>query len=163
MLTQERLKELLHYDPETGEFTWRQDRGGRRAGQPAGCKSDKRKYVAVSVDDKIYRGHLLAWLYMTGEWPKPFLDHKDLNKKNNAFANLRIATKSQNMANRGAQRNSQSGLKGAFYYKAYDKWTSQIWKEGKAHFLGYFDSKEEAHAAYSVAADRLFGEFGRAV
>lgn len=165
-LTQARLKELLHYDPETGDFTWRQDRGGRRSGQPAGCKSSKRSYVAISVDDRIYRGHLLAWFYVTGEWPKPFLDHKDLNKKNNAFANLRIATKSQNMANRGAQKNSSSGLKGVSPYRAGEKygkpWQATIQKDGRTIYLGHFESSELAHAAYSAAAVRLFGAFGRA-
>lgn len=164
MLTQERLKELLDYDPTTGEFTWRENRGGKRAGQSAGCK--KRTYIAISVDDKVYRGHLLAWFWMTGEWPKPFLDHKDLDKHNNAFENLRVATKSQNMANRPVPRNSTTGLKGVCRYRAgesYGKpWQAGICKDGKKRHLGHFATAEEAHLAYAEAAAKLFGEFGRA-
>ena len=83
MLTQKRLKELLKYDPETGHFFWLVDRGGIKAGDEDGCK--KRAYVFVSVEDKIYRAHVLAWLYMTGSFPAEFIDHKDLNKQNNSL------------------------------------------------------------------------------
>ena len=163
-LTQERLKELLNYDPETGEFTWREDRGGKKAGEPAGCK--KRTYIAISVDDKVYRAHLLAWLYTTGEWPHPFLDHKDLNKHNNAFDNLREATKSQNMANVGLIASNKSGLKGVSRYRAGERygkpWQASIRDNGKSKHLGHFANAEQAHAAYCAAAEIIFGEFARA-
>ena len=163
-LTQERLKELLRYDPETGLFYWLQDRGVRKTGYVAGCT--KRTYVAISVDNKIYRGHLLAWFYMTGEWPDPFVDHKDLNKHHNAWDNLREATKSQNMANVGKIKSNKSGLKGVSRYRAGEKygkpWQASIGKDGKSKHLGHFATKEEAHAAYVVAAQNIFGEFARA-
>lgn len=163
-LTQERLKELLHYDPETGVFTWLEDRGGRKAGDIAGCK--KRTYNVISVDDRIYRAHLLAWFYMTGEWPKPFLDHKDTDKHNNAFSNLRIATKSQNMANVGLIKTNNSGLKGVSRYRAGDAygkpWQAGISKDGKQIHIGHFATKEQAHAAYVAKSQELFGEFARA-
>jgi hypothetical protein len=163
-LTQERLKQVLHYDPLTGEFTRLTDGGGKKAGDPAGCK--KRKYIVISVDDKIYRAHLLAWLYMKGEWPKPFLDHKDLNKHSNIFENLREATKSQNQANIGLIATNASGLKGVSRYRAgesYGKpWQASIGSNGKSKHLGHFASKEEAHAAYCAAAQEIFGEFARA-
>jgi len=164
MLTQERLKQLLRYDPETGLFYWLEDRGGRKAGDVAGCT--KRNYTGISVDDKIYRAHLLAWFYMTGRWPDSFLDHKDLNKHNNAWGNLREATKSQNMANVGVIKSNKSGLKGVSRYRAgesYGKpWQAGIQKDGKRKHLGHFATKEEAHAAYCVAAEKMFGEYARA-
>lgn len=163
-LTQERLKQLLRYDPETGLFYWRENRGGRKAGEIAGCT--KRTYTAISVDDRIYRGHLLAWLYMTGRWPDRFIDHKDLNKHNNAWTNLREATKSQNQANVGLIKSNKSGLKGVSRYRAgenYGKpWQSGIRVNGKSMHLGHFSTKEEAHAAYCSAAEKIFGEFARA-
>src|SRR4051812_10516942 len=116
MLTQERLKELLSYDPLTGVFLWLEDRGGKRAGDVAGC--EKRVYTLISVDDQIYRAHHLAWLYMTGEWPDPFVDHRDLNKHNNIWTNLREATKSQNQANIGLIKSNKSGFKGVSRYRA---------------------------------------------
>lgn len=120
----------------------------------------------ISVDYQIYRGHLLAWLYMAGEWPKSFIDHKDLNKHNNAWDNLREATKSQNMANVGLIKSNKSGLKGVSRYRAgeaYGKsWQASIGKDGKSKHLGHFATKEEAHAAYVAAAQNIFGEFARA-
>lgn len=163
-LTQERLKELLSYDPLTGVFLWLQDRGGKRAGDIAGCQ--KRTYTVISVDDQIYRAHHLAWLYMTGERPHPFIDHRDLNKHNNVWTNLRLATKSQNMANIGLIKSNVSGLKGVSRYRAgeaYGKpWQASIAKDGKSKHLGHFATKEDAHAAYVTAAEHLFGQFARA-
>ena len=164
MLTQERLKELLEYSPETGLFFWLQDRGGKRAGDIAGCK--KRTYIVISVDDRVYRAHHLAWFYMTGDWPKPFVDHRDLNKHNNIWTNLRLATKSQNQANIGLIKSNASGLKGVSRYRAgepYGKpWQASIGVNGKSKHLGHFATKEEAHAAYCEAASEIFGEFARA-
>lgn len=163
-LTQERLKELLEYSPSTGLFFWRVDRGGKHAGDIAGCK--KRTYIVISVDDCVYRAHHLAWLYMTGEWPNPFVDHRDTNKHNNVWTNLRLATKSQNMANIGLIKTNKSGLKGASRYRAgesYGKpWQASIAQDGKSKHLGHFATKEEAHAAYCEAAQKIFGEFARA-
>jgi hypothetical protein len=163
-LTQERLKELISYDPLTGVFLWLVDRGGKRAGDVAGCR--KRTYIAISVDDRIYRAHLLAWFYMTGEWPDPFVDHRDLDKHNNVWTNLRLATKSQNMANVGLIKSNKSGLKGVSRYRAgepYGKpWQAQIQKDGRTIYLGHFATREEGHAAYVAAAEKFYGEFARA-
>lgn len=158
-ITQSRLKELLDYDPETGVFQRKVATSNTKAGEIAGCK--KRVYVIISVDNKLYRAHRLAWLWMTGLWPEQFLDHINMDKHDNRWINLRAATKSQNMANRGPQRNNTSGFKGVVYYKQYKNWVSNIWKEGKLHHIGYFNTAQEAHAAYSAAAIRLFGEFAR--
>ncbi|MGE0056233.1 MAG: HNH endonuclease signature motif containing protein [Hyphomicrobium sp.] len=158
------MKELLDYEPTTGIFTWRVERGGKKAGDIAGCR--KRAYVAISVDDKIYRAHLLAWLWMTGRWPAQFLDHKDLNKQNNAFSNLREASKSQNMANVGIIRSNKGGFKGVSRHRAGEArglpWQASIQKDSRTIHLGHFARAEEAHAAYCAAAKKLFGEFARA-
>jgi len=163
-LTQERLKELLSYDPLTGVFLWRVDRGGKRVGEVAGCR--KRTYTMISVDDVIYRAHHLAWLYMTGELPGLFVDHRDLDKHNNGWSNLRLATKSQNMANVGRIKSNKSGFKGVSHYRAgesYGKpWQASIGRGGKSYHLGHFATEEEAHAAYVAAAEKMFGEFARA-
>jgi hypothetical protein len=163
-LTQERLKELLEYSPETGLFFWLVDRGGKKTGDIAGCR--KRTYIVINIDDCSYRAHHLAWLYITGEWPEPFVDHRDLNKHNNVWTNLRLATKSQNQANIGVIKSNVSGFKGVSRYRAgeaYGKpWQASIGKDGKSRHLGHFATKEEAHAAYVAAAENLFGEFARA-
>lgn len=163
-LTQERLKALVSYDPETGIFRRLRDGGGKRAGDIAGCR--KRTYTMVSVDGRLYRAHLLAFLYMTGTRPLLFVDHRDTDKHNNAWGNLREATKSQNQANVGLSKSNASGLKGVSRYRpgeAYGKpWQASICKDGKTRHLGHFAEKAEAHEAYIRAAEVLFGEFARA-
>jgi hypothetical protein len=103
---------------------------------------------------------------MTGRWPEPFVDHRDLNKHNNAWVNLREATKSQNQANVGIIASNKSGLKGVSRYRAGERygkpWQACIGVNGKSKHLGHFATKEEAHAAYCEAASEIFGEFARA-
>lgn len=165
-LTQERLKELLHYDPETGVFTWRVSRGTRAAGSEAGCvtsnheqkKHARRPYVRkdIRVERKLYLAHRLAWLYMTGAWPPEQIDHIDGDALNNRFDNLRAVTHAQNHLNRPRNRNNTSGVIGVFFDKnGYCKpWRAQIDHNGKRWNKG-FKTKEEAIAWRREAAARL--------
>jgi len=89
------------------------------------------------------------------------VDHRDLNGLNNVRTNLRECTKSDNMCNRGANRNNTSGFKGVCWDKQTSKWLAQITKDGKRKCLGRFASAEAAHRAYCVAAEALHGEFKR--
>ncbi len=96
---------------------------------------------------------------MTGDWPKDEVDHR--RGKSNAWDNLRAATRSTNMANRGAMPDTITGVKGVSFHKATGKWQAQIGVERKNHYLGVFDTIEEAKAAYDEAALIHFGEFAR--
>lgn len=162
-LTQERLKELLHYDQATGLFERklkpsRRNPTHRRV--PAGsinCDG----YVVIGLRGKVYKGHRLAWLWMTGSWPDDQVDHTDLVKSNNRWSNLRAATNAQNQANTLAKPNNRTGLKGA-HFSRHLGWTSRIRVNGERYFLGSFDGPEQAHAAYQAAACKFNPEFGRA-
>lgn len=159
ILTAERLRELLHYDPETGVFTWRVNRRGHtRQGDIAGSGSP----VVICLDCRKYLGHRLAWLYMMDQWPSALVDHVDLDSANNRWSNLRAATKSQNSANRLAQRNSRSGVKGVYWNPECRKWGATICLNYKRAHLGLFDNIEDASRAYENAARERFGEFARA-
>lgn len=162
MLTQERLKALLHYDPEAGLFTRLVSRSGpkSKAGDVAGCDNGQ-GYIRIYVDGKPYKAHRLAWFYMTGEWVDE-VDHRNTVRSDNRWANLREATRGQNRTNCAAYRNNTSGHKGVSLYRRTGKWTAQIQKRGQKHFLGYFDTPEAAHEAYAKAANDLFGQFARA-
>lgn len=98
---------------------------------------------------------------MTGEWPDCFIDHIDLNTKNNKWENLRKATVSQNGFNRGAQINNKSGYKGVSWCKKSHKWQSHIQYNNKQKHLGHYATPEEAYAAYCKAAADLHGEYHR--
>lgn len=165
MLTQARLKELLHYDPETGLWTWLVDRPGKGAkvgDHPAHLEGSG--YLQFSVDGRNYRSNRLAWLYMTGEWPARLVDHEDRDRTNDRWANLRLATRSQNKANGGVYANNSLGVKGvgtSAHMKS-KPYRARIQVEGRAVHLGYFATPEQANAAYAAAAHRHFGEFGTA-
>lgn len=159
-LTQARLREVLNYDRNTGVFRWLVNMSASaRIGQLAGCKS--RGYIVIRVDGTLYPAHRLAWLYETGAFPTDWLDHRNLNKADNRFDNLRPATHSQNAANVSRRANCASGMKGVTWHKRAGKWLAQIRKSGKNNYLGLYATKEEAHSAYAAAAFHLHGEFAR--
>lgn len=157
--TQERVKEVLHYDPETGDFTWLKNKCKRiRRGDPAGWITN-RGYVRVRVDHIARYAHRLAFLYQTGTWPSNDIDHIDCNPSNNAWVNLREATKVQNQANIGVRRGNRLGVKGV--RKQLNRYRATIRVYGKTVHLGSFLTPEEAHAAYMAEATKLYGEFAR--
>ncbi len=163
MITYHRLLELLDYDPATGMFRWRVKRHRVKAGTVAGCLHGT-GYVVISADGQIYLAHRLAWLWMTGKWPSDDIDHANLDRSDNRWSNLREATRSQNRANAPIHAHNKVRLKGVYRAPAkLDKpFRAEIRKDGKRYFLGYFKTKEEAHAAYGAAATSLHGEFARA-
>ena len=148
--TQERLKELMHYDPETGVFTRRIDRGNTRAGTVAGTTTSK-GYGYVGVDGAQYMSHRLAYLYVYGEMPAGMLDHHDQDKGNNRISNLRPATATQNKLNTGVRAHNTSGYTGVSWRKETQKWLVQITVNRKTHNLGHFTSLEDAVAARKAA------------
>jgi hypothetical protein len=161
-MTSERLRELLHYDPATGVFT-RLVKTNRnvRVGDVAGWVN-RRGYRYISVDGRLYFAHRLAWLYVTGEWPADQIDHINGIPGDNRWANLRLATGSQNQANARKRADNTSGYKGICWHGPKRKWQARIWVNSRNKSLGYFDSPADAHAAYVVAAQHHFGSFARA-
>jgi hypothetical protein len=147
----ERVIELLFYDQETGSFTNKVT--GKRL-----CENSKR-YAFIRVDGKSYLAHRLAWLIVTGDWPISHIDHADLDQKNNAFSNLREATRSQNLSNCRVKSHNRLGIKGV--RRDRHRFKAQITVNRKNNYLGSFGTAEEAQAAYLAAAKRAVGEFAR--
>jgi hypothetical protein len=155
-LTQQRLKELLCYDPDTGIFTNRITRGNRAISGRVAGSDDNNGYRQISLDYKMYFAHRLAWLYIFGHSPKGEIDHINGIKSDNRIVNLREASIAVNRQNlRKARRDSASGLLGASWNKAANKWVAMICFKGKSKFIGRFDTKEDAHIAYVDAKRRL--------
>ena len=159
-LTHARLLEALEYDAQTGVFRHRETKTSVKAGDIAGSQNDG-NYQRIYIDGISYKAHYLAWFYVTGAWPKAMLDHRDTNKRNNAFDNLRLANRVLNGANIGLKSHNTSGYKGVSWYKPTKKWKAQIQVAGKKRSLGYHATKEAAYAAYVEAAREAFGEFAR--
>lgn len=148
MISLERLKELLSYDPETGLFKWL-PRPRIRAGKVAGNRMEK-GYIRIYVDGQSYQANILAWFYMTGAWPHADVDHRDGNRANNRYLNLRDVSRSVNLENmRAAKSNSTTGLLGV--KRCRDRFQSAIMVRGKSIHLGTYQTPELAHAAYLIA------------
>ena len=155
MITQAQLKEVLHYCPETGVFTWLIGRPGRRKGSEAGCvnrgKHSGKSYRHVGVHNRDYLAHRLAFLYMTGDFPEDQVDHMDGNGLNNAWSNLRAVTGAENSKNIRKCANNTSGTTGVYWDRRKRKWQVKIKLPGLYKSLGYFHNKEEAIAARKAA------------
>lgn len=108
-----------------------------------------------------YKVHRIIWLYMTGEWPKAFIDHVNGDGLDNRWANLREATIAENAKNRRLNRNNTSGFKGVSFAKRANKYTAQVTANRKRVCLGFFDTPEDAYAAYCEAAKKHYGEYAR--
>jgi hypothetical protein len=158
-LTAERARELLSYDPETGVFRWAKTRPGKPAGKMTGALSHG--YILIRVDNVLYRAHRVAFLIMEGAWPPCHVDHINGIRNDNRWANLRHATASENGRNKALQSNSGSGYKGVSFFKPIKKWSAYIGSKKKRFHLGYFETAEDAHAAYVDAAKKYYGEFAR--
>jgi hypothetical protein len=158
MLTQEYLKSVLHYSPQTGLFTNLMARRNRaKKGAVAGGLHPK-GYITICLNYKSYLAHRLAWLYVYGELPER-IDHINGNPADNRITNLRECTNSQNLHNRGNPANNRTGYKGVYRYKDTSRFVAQIWLDGQAIYLGVWDTAEEAHHAYKNASMVLSGNF----
>ena len=158
MLTQEKVKELFHYEPDTGNLVWRVDCGAHKvAGKIAGYLNNE-GYLRIRIDGKGYQAHRLIWLYVNGAWPVNEIDHVNGVRNDNRISNLREVTNSQNLQNqRKPSLNNTSGFLGVSAYGG--KWLAQIKLSGKKQHIGYYDTPAEAHAAY-IAKKREIHPFG---
>jgi hypothetical protein len=159
--TQERLQELFEYSVVTGLLYHRQ---GPRKGLPAGGqKGNSRGYAISWIDNVYYKTHRVIWVLVTGVDPATLdVDHKDGDRLNNAWHNLRLATRSQNLANQQTSSTNTSGFKGVTWQSSRQRWVAQIRHHGQLIHIGRYATPEEAHAAYMEAAHQLKGEFARA-
>lgn len=162
-LTQERLKEILHYNPDTGIFTWKSRPlshfktkraygvwNTRFSGKEAGTTMQIR-YTCICVDYMHHLAHRMAHLYMTGGWPDEQIDHINQDRGDNRWCNLRAVTAQENRMNQKMPCTNTSGHVGVRWDKGNEKWHAQIKHNGKAENLGRFDNIDFAIAARKEA------------
>jgi len=154
----EYLKKILHYESEIGIWTWLISLSKRiQIGQEAGTINLTTGYRQIQIDKKIYSSSSLAWFYMTGEWPINEVDHADLNRLNDVWDNLRLASRSQNGLNKHVRKDSKLGVKGVRYRKTKRKFQARF----RDKHLGYFETLEEAKIVYDKTILEYAGEFAR--
>lgn len=156
ILTQDELKTLLHYDPETGDFTWRLDLGPGRpdAGDVAGriqLKKCGKSYRDIGIRGRRYYAHRLAHLYMTGEWPEDQVDHRNGDGTDNRWVNLRDVSDQENSMNVRRRCDNTSTVTGVHLNKLTDKWEAYISVNKVRHHLGLFRHFDHAVAARKKA------------
>lgn len=159
-ITQELLRELLDYNPETGVLTWKKrDRkwfktnnafivwNSRSTGKEAGCvghnKATGKKYGHISIFNRLYLKHRIIWIYVTGETPNQ-IDHIDGNGLNNKLENLRDVTQSGNQRNKRMGKNNTSGVVGVNWVSDMRKWRATIRNDGRLCVIGYFEDIKDA-------------------
>lgn len=155
----EDINTFLRYEPESGNFYWKVRVSIRRqAGSRAGSISSF-GYVTIVIGRRGYRAHRLAWLLMTGKMPEYEIDHKDGNRANNKWENLREATRGQNRMNSCIQTNNKStGYKNV--YKTRYSHVVRMGANGKS-FCKSFKVLEEAINYAKGLRRQLHGEFAK--
>src|SRR5262245_27019255 len=169
--TPEKVKQLLAYDPISGVLTWKFNiRNGKgagyvriKAGDIAGSinKHPKHGYRIIKIKHIGYRAAHIAWVIMTGDWPSQKVDHRNGNRADDSWSNLRAADDQQNAMNQKTPKNNTSGCKGVHWQSNIDKWAARISFQSRRINLGFFKEKEDAIAARKRAEQIHFGEWAR--
>jgi hypothetical protein len=162
ILTQNFIKTCLTYNPEDGVFAWRERPrehfkttgswkiwNSRFKGKTAG--NVNKGYVQIAFYGHSFMAHRLAWLWMTGKWPRGEIDHINHNRSDNRWENLRDVSSLINGRNMTKKRTNISGHTGVFWHKDNKRWCAQITTNGKAKHLGVFDKIEDAIKAREKA------------
>ena len=157
------IKRFLNYDPITGVFTWIANTSPRqhRIGQVAGNLDINSGYRTVSVCNKKYYEHRLAWLFIHGEWPEE-VDHINRNRSDNRICNLREVDRVKQMQNLPVRSDSTTGMTGVSISKRQAElgkphWHAYIWVDRKRKHLGYHATFDEAAKARQEAEKVYFG------
>lgn len=151
VLTQKELKSLLWYHADSGVFRWRFSRAAHikpwdKAGSP-----DNHGYMKIMINQRLFKTHRLAWLYVYGEMPTQQIDHIDGDRADNRIKNLRLVSNKQNQENVGPRSNNSTGFRGVSFNKKSGRYEAYITNNLKKISLGMFDSPE---IAASVAAQK---------
>lgn len=155
-ITLERLRELFSFDPETGVFTWVNPTNWSISRGEALGRVGAHGYVCAILDGKSYLVHRLAWLWMTGEWPKNSIDHINGIKTDNRFCNLRDVTHSMNCHNKRIRNpTNKHGAMGVCWMEKRKTWVANICVNKRNKNLGDFETKEAAAQAYLEAKMKL--------
>ena len=156
-LTQERLKELLHYDPETGVLL-RVKSGSRLdiVGRPAGTTTAT-GYLTTMVDGVSHYCHRLAWLYVYGVWPAGQIDHRNGVRSDNRIANLRDCTCRENQQNRARPSGAANPFRGVSWHARDRHWRAAVTINGTKKNLGAFPKAEDARRAVQRARFEYYG------
>jgi hypothetical protein len=116
----------------------------------------RRIHEVAGVKEYIYMHRVIAQASSGEE-----VDHIDGDRLNNRRSNLRLCSRKENNANRGASRSNTSGIKGVSWHRKDKRWVATTSVNNKTVYLGQSLTKEGAAEIYRLAVIRLHGEFAR--
>ena len=165
MSLDDKIRDRLTYDSESGEFTWlkreektREDKiyNSKNAGNRAGYLHKASGYYCVGIGGKNLRLHRVAWFLHYGAWPKHNIDHINRERSDNRIANLRDVCQKENQRNLSKANNNNSGVTGVCMRKNTGRWKAQIQVGGRSIHLGYFEDFNAAVEA-RISAEKSYG------
>ena len=162
-VTIEMLREMIDYNPETGDMVWKEREGRARgravAGQPVGTPHPPYRQVTI-YRNKLYV-HRVAFALAHGRWPEPYCDHINGDPSDNRACNLREATHLESARNVRGHRISRSGVKGVHWHLTNRRWCVRIFNKNRQRYFGSFNTIDEAAAVARSVRKKLHGEFTR--
>ena len=149
MLTHERAKECFNYDPETGEIRWAAKVARKVVPGTIAGTITVYGYRQIRFQGRFYKAHRIAWLISTGRWPPDEIDHINGDRADNRLANLREATSAENKQNLAKRTDNKTGFTGVYFEKRVGLWEARVMKNGRSYGAGYYETREQAAAAYA--------------
>ena len=168
------LRELIHYEPETGKLFWLPRRpefvgagrngseieaqrfNARYAGSEALNSPTRNGYLAGAIFARSTFSHRAAWALHYGQWPAGMIDHINGVRTDNRIANLRVVGPSGNAKNAARRKDNPSGRTGVYWHDGRKKWVAIIRGAGRTKGLGNYKNFADA----SAARDRAEREYG---
>lgn len=153
------LRQLLVYDPDTGDLTWnarddiKNNWNARFAGRKA-FTSSSRGYRCGGIFGRIFSAHRVAWAITYGYWAQE-IDHINGDRSDNRLSNLRSVNRQENRRNSSRQQNNTSGTNGVCWHKRQQRWVARIKSECRYIHIGSYVSLEDAISARKDAEVRL--------
>lgn len=158
-ITQEKLKDIFHYSPETGLFTRLVATSPNVKVGQVSKRNTTKGYIQIRINTTQYKAHRLAYLYMTGKFNDDEIDHVNGIRDDNRWCNLRNASRSENMQNKKVHSNNAAGITGVSWNKMAGKWLAYINKDKSRTIIGYYDTIFDAACARISMQENMFGEF----
>jgi len=159
MLTQDRVRELLDYNPETGAFFWKKTNSNRATVGTVVKRICRDGYLRIGIDNQRYLAHRIAFLWMTGSLPTQEIDHINQIRHDNSWKNLREAVRAENSRNITKYSSNTSGCTGVSFDARRGFWRAYIKGGDKQIWLGYFKKFEDAVSARIKAEQKMWGQF----
>ena len=154
MLTQQRVRELLDFSPETGIFRWKIKAASNTVIGSIAGRTNITGYREIGIDKRLYGAHRIAWLYIHGSFPIGVIDHFNGKVDDNRISNLRDVSYGENLHNQ-SRAHGKNNFLGVSWQKSRNKWRADICLNGKQKLIGRFDSENDARLAYISAKKQM--------